>query len=224
MKSKCLGTKVPTIKCAISITVSHSESFTFSSLNSVSIPLIISIVSLLCVCVWVAQSCLTLCDPMDCGLLGPSVHGILQAIIVDWVAIPLFRGSSWPRDRTQVSWIGVRFYTLWATRVYIYLFHFWLCWVFVATGGLSLVVAGRGYAHCHGLSLQSTGSRREGFSTCSTWLSSCGALLHVASSQTRDRTCVPCIDRQILIHQTTTEVLAFIFDVSVSVLRFVKFI
>ena len=44
--------------------------------------------------VQLAQSCLTLCDPMHCGLLGPSVHGILQAVIVDWVAIPLFRGSS----------------------------------------------------------------------------------------------------------------------------------
>ena len=79
-------------------------------------------------------------------------------------------------------------------------------------------------SHCRGLSLQSTGSRRVGFSTCSTRLSSCGALLHMASSQTGDRTCVPCVYRQVLIHQTAMEVLAFIFDVSVSVLRFVKFI
>ena len=41
-----------------------------------------------------AQSCLTLCDPVDCSLLGFSVHGILQARILAWVAIPSSRGSS----------------------------------------------------------------------------------------------------------------------------------
>ena len=44
--------------------------------------------------VLVAQSCLTLCDPMDYGLPGSSVHGILQAGILEWVAIPFSRGSS----------------------------------------------------------------------------------------------------------------------------------
>ena len=65
------------------------------------------------------QSCLTLfifCNPMGCSLLGSSVHGILQARILDWVAIPFFRGSSWPRDRTQVSSIAGRFFTIWASR------------------------------------------------------------------------------------------------------------
>ena len=47
-------------------------------------------------CVWVAQQCLILCNPMDCGLPGPSVHGIPQARILEWIAIPFFRGSSWP--------------------------------------------------------------------------------------------------------------------------------
>ena len=42
----------------------------------------------------VAQSCLTLCDPMDCSPLGSSVHGILQARILEWVAISSSRGSS----------------------------------------------------------------------------------------------------------------------------------
>ena len=42
----------------------------------------------------VAQSCLTLCDPMDCCLPGSSVHGILQAIVLEWIAIPFSRGSS----------------------------------------------------------------------------------------------------------------------------------
>ena len=46
----------------------------------------------------VAQSCLTLCDPMDCSPPGSSVHGILQARILEWVAISFSRGSSQPRD------------------------------------------------------------------------------------------------------------------------------
>ena len=45
-----------------------------------------------------ARSCLTLCNPLDCGPLGSSVHGISQAEILDWVAIPFSRGSSRPRD------------------------------------------------------------------------------------------------------------------------------
>ena len=63
-----------------------------------------------------AQSCLTLCDPMDCSLPSSSVHGILQARILEWVAIPFSRESSWPRERTQVSWIVGIFFTVWATR------------------------------------------------------------------------------------------------------------
>ena len=45
-----------------------------------------------------AQSCLTLCSSMDCSLLGSPVHGILQARILEWAAMPSSRGSSWPRD------------------------------------------------------------------------------------------------------------------------------
>ena len=59
----------------------------------------------------VAQSCLTLCDPMD-----DTVHGILQARILEWVAFPFSRGSSQPRDRTQVSRIAGRFSTSCITR------------------------------------------------------------------------------------------------------------
>ena len=58
----------------------------------------------------VAQPCLTLCDPMDY-----TVHGILQARILEWVAFPFSRRSSQPRDRTQVSHIADRFFTSWAT-------------------------------------------------------------------------------------------------------------
>ena len=50
-----------------------------------------------------AQSCPTLCDPMDCNLPGSSVHGILQARILEWLAIPFSRGSSWPRNQALVS-------------------------------------------------------------------------------------------------------------------------
>ena len=63
-----------------------------------------------------AQSCTTLCDPMDCSLSGSSVHGILQARILAWVAISSSRGSSQPRNRTQVSLIAGKHFTIWATR------------------------------------------------------------------------------------------------------------
>ena len=53
-----------------------------------------------------AQSCMTLFNPMDCNLSGSSVHGILQARILKWVAISSSRGSSQPRDWTQVSYIS----------------------------------------------------------------------------------------------------------------------
>ena len=59
----------------------------------------------------VSQSCPTLCDPMDC-----IVHGILQARTLEWVAVPFSRGSSQPRDQTQVSHISGGFFTSWTTR------------------------------------------------------------------------------------------------------------
>ena len=60
----------------------------------------------------VAQSCLTLCDPMDCSLSGSSVHGIFQARVLEWIAISFSRGSSRPRNRTQVSCIEGRRFTI----------------------------------------------------------------------------------------------------------------
>ena len=62
--------------------------------------------------VFVAQSCSTLCDPMDCSWPASSVHGILQARILEWVDIPFSRGSSQPRDQTQVSCIAGGFLTV----------------------------------------------------------------------------------------------------------------
>ena len=61
----------------------------------------------------VAQSCPTLRNPMDYSLPGSSVHGILQARILGWVAISFSRGSSWPRNWTQVFCIAGSFFTNW---------------------------------------------------------------------------------------------------------------
>ena len=60
----------------------------------------------------ITQSCLSLCNPMDCSPPGSSV----QARILEWTAISFSRGSSWPRDQTQLSCITSRFLTVWATR------------------------------------------------------------------------------------------------------------
>ena len=65
----------------------------------------------LCMYVSVTQSCATFCDPRDYSLPGFSDHGILQARL-EWVAIPFSRGSSHPRDQTQVSYIAGRFFTI----------------------------------------------------------------------------------------------------------------
>ena len=63
----------------------------------------------------VAQSCPTLCYSMDGSLPGFSVHGIFQARVLEWVAFSFSRGSSGPRDRTQVSSVVGRRFTVWAT-------------------------------------------------------------------------------------------------------------
>ena len=65
-----------------------------------------------CVCVLVAQSCLILWDPVDCSPLGSSVHGILQARVLKWVAILSSRGYSQPRDWTWVSSITGKFFSV----------------------------------------------------------------------------------------------------------------
>ena len=64
----------------------------------------------------VSQLCLNLCDPMDCSPPGFSVHGILQARILEWDDISFLRVSSWLRDQTHVSCIGRQILYLWATR------------------------------------------------------------------------------------------------------------
>ena len=63
-----------------------------------------------------AQLCPTVCDHIDCSPPGSSVHVIFQARILKWKAISFSRASSGPRDRTQVSHIAGRFFTIWAIR------------------------------------------------------------------------------------------------------------
>ena len=111
-----------------------------------------------------------------------------------------------------------RFYYLFIFKIYLFI-YLWLCWVFVAVRGLSLVAVCGASSRlwCTGFSLQwllllqSTGSRCAGFSSCGTraqqlWLTGLVAPWHVGSSQTRHRTHVPCIGRWILKHCTTREV------------------
>ena len=66
---------------------------------------------------------------MDCSLLGSSIHGIFQARMLEWVAISFSRGSSQPRDWTQISRIVGRHFTIWATReVTIEYLKQWIKW------------------------------------------------------------------------------------------------
>ena len=94
----------------------------------------------------VAQLCLTLCDPMDCGLPGFYVHGIFQARILEWVAISFSSGSSWPRDQIQVSCISDRCFTIWATReTFIIKVRYWPINFFVVA--LSNLISGWWWPH-----------------------------------------------------------------------------
>ena len=88
-----------------------------------------------CMCVLVAQSCLTLCDPKDCSSPGSSVYEIFQARILEGLAISFSMGSSQPRDQIQVSCIAGRLFTSRATRVIVQMskyypaslrFHIWI--------------------------------------------------------------------------------------------------
>ena len=71
--------------------------------------------SLLSVCAQSLQLCPTLCYPLDCSPPGSSVHGVLQARILEWVVLPSWEGSSRPRDCTCVTFIAGVFFTHWAT-------------------------------------------------------------------------------------------------------------
>jgi len=69
--------------------------------------------SLMALCKHLVAQWVWLCNPMDCSLASFSVHGILQARVLERAAIPTSRGSSPLRDRTQVSCIAGRFFTVW---------------------------------------------------------------------------------------------------------------
>ena len=60
-----------------------------------------------CMSAKLIQSRLTFCDPIDCSLSGSSVRGILQARILEWVAMPSSRGASQPRDQTHISYVSL---------------------------------------------------------------------------------------------------------------------
>ena len=96
----------------------NSDSYVFSDSLIAQIPSFLKMIwwNMVCVCVLVAQSCPIPCNPMDCTPPGSSVHGILQARVLEWVAIPFCRGSSRPRNWTWVSCIAGGFSTSWATR------------------------------------------------------------------------------------------------------------
>ena len=67
---------------------------------------------LVSMCMLVAQSCPAVCNPMDYSPSGSSVHGSSHVRILEWVAIPFSRGSSQPRDRTRISCIAGRFFSM----------------------------------------------------------------------------------------------------------------
>ena len=99
----------------------HTSVYKFSSISFICLCLSLYLLYI------IAQSCLTLCDPMDCSLPSSSVHGIFQARILEWVAIYFSRRSSQTRDWTQVSRIVGRWFTIWATReVLLYTKRWWL--------------------------------------------------------------------------------------------------
>ena len=116
--------------CSYTHTYTHTHTHTHTLL-SYELSCIAALKLLSCCCCLAAQSCLTLCDPMDCNPPGSSVYGILQARILEWVAIPFSRGSSWPKDWTQVSCIAGGFFTAEPpgkpqTSKYLYLFKIFI--------------------------------------------------------------------------------------------------
>ena len=102
---------------AISVSVrldAHSRWLCLACLHLLTLVLPIPVNQ--CCCCWVAEWCLTLCDPLGYLLPGSSASGISQTRILEWVAISFSRGSSQPRDWTQVSRIGKRILYHWTSR------------------------------------------------------------------------------------------------------------
>ena len=91
----------------------------------------------------VTQSRSTLCDPMDCSLPGSSVHGILQAGILEWVAMPSFRVSSQPRDQTQVFCTAGGFFFFFFFNLFCFIIIFFNVFCFIFAGGFFTVLTTR---------------------------------------------------------------------------------
>ena len=155
----------------------------------------------------ITQSCLTLCNSMDCSPPGSSVLGVLQARIPEWVAIPFSKGSYWPRDWTWVSWIVGRFLYHLAWRSYlisqlskhsllvnayflhwfeISIWHFLLC-----PNCLSLLMNSNFCSVNLSLSSLSRTTFIHLFKLCHTV---CGVLI----TPTRDRKFTPCSESRVL--------------------------
>ena len=97
---------------------SYSQFWPFHFVFFSHVPESVTANILLCYCCClVTQSCLTLYDPMDCCMLGSSVHGMSQARTLEWVPSFSSRGSSWPRDQTCISCIGRHILYHWATWI-----------------------------------------------------------------------------------------------------------
>ena len=96
--------RLPTVVIEIDVWAQHLTVFKDHSLL------------LLCCCWLVAQSCPTLCDPLDCSLPGSSIHGISQGRILGWFAVSFSRRSSQPRDQAHTSCLGRWVLYHWAAR------------------------------------------------------------------------------------------------------------
>ena len=103
--SPCLSTSLPESPTALSFSIAFLPSMCICW-GSVCSLLSIHVQYRKCIYAKSLHSCMTLCDPMDCSSLGSSAHGVLQARILEWVAMPSSSGSSRPRVRTHVSFIS----------------------------------------------------------------------------------------------------------------------
>ena len=90
----------------------HVKKQSFSDISKLVRKIMLQSILLDPLLVLITQLYLTLCDPIDCSLPGSSAHGISQARILEWVAIPFSRESSQARDKTQVSRIASSFFTI----------------------------------------------------------------------------------------------------------------
>ena len=90
----------------------HVKKQSFSDISKLVKKIMLHSILLDPLLVLITQLYLTLCDPIDCSLPGSSAHGISQARILEWVAIPFSRESSQARDETQVSCIASSFFTI----------------------------------------------------------------------------------------------------------------